>query len=1682
MGRFNNNNRRGGRATGGRGRGFQRGRSNNRFNKTSTSQQKELKYTPHVQGKLQSATYATVTEAVIHRIQRDNRKGMDVVKSLKNMKKVDLDTLRPVRKSSTEADEEARIHEQTQFDMDYQEEIKRWLDRKEALEQGLHQAYALIVTNYCSKTMEQRVEAHPDFKTKIEDDPIALLEVIKTLMHDSIRAQYPFVSATDALSRLLTCRQYDNEQLLDYTKRFKQQRDVVKSYLGTSLLDHFIEHSEEYRDETDDAVKKTLKEDAFDRWMAYLLIKNCDQTKYGTLTKTFVSQYSLGNDQYPKTIQAAIDALSNHKIDPKYWENKQRAKAQHREEKSTPPPSTGANFAQRDSSKLTCYCCGKKGHSSPNCPDKDKIPRDQWYVNRVLNASQYHDDYDSGDESEDTDYSQSEDDRSISSSNRRSGRTNDRNTNRDRSRSRSTARTGFSSLQSCAPVCIPIEHDQAVTLASNAAKSKLDGLDDNTINLDSGSTMLGAIKNENLVDNLRVSERPLLMYTNAGNRTSPMEGDLDGFGTVSVNKDYMANTVGVGPLIDAGWWIRMDSRVRDAFLANPPGDDGEPLVFDRTAIGLYGLTVSDSFLKQVADRKRKGGTKTHLSNLISTVEENKKGFTQRQLQDAKKARALYHVLGCPSTENFKNILRQKIIRNCPITIEDVNNAEKIYGPDVGMLKGKTTRPKPPLVKTDVVEIPPEILEQHGDLTFCTDLMFINGIPFLTGIDKSVRNRECHTLENRTSKELYRAIDNVFRRYNNAGFNITDMHVDPEYKPLMDPVADDLGINMNYTAKGEHVPEAERNNRVIQERVRSTFHNLPYKAIPRIMIQHLAVESTHQLNYFPAKGGVSPYYSPYVLMGGRDLDYYKDCAIPFGAYVQAYHGNQPTNTNVQRTLDAIYLGPLRNKQGGHVLMDLKTGRRITRHHVVEVPITDLVIQAVEAMAEAQGIKTLKLQSKHGNRLYPADWLAGVEYQDQNHNDDDDENGEEYENIDEDDFDEELDDEEAYDRIDQEEIDELLAEPGQNVTRNDEVDPAGNVEQEEDNDEPDPEPEDEPQVERPRRSARQPERLTYSHSQLDEKRVTFEDQERYDLECEHNLGNPKSEDTTEYKSSEAMIYARIISDINGKATTKGASFAQQYLLQKGLKKFGEKGRAATTKELDQLHQRNCFSPLDVKSLSPAEKRKAQEALLFLTEKRDKTIKGRMVYNGKPTREWLSREDSASPTAALESIMLTAVVDAKEGRDVMTADIPNAFIQTDMPEVKEGQERVTMKITGVLVDLLVEVAPEVYADYVVFENGKKVLYVQVMKALYGMLVASLLWYKKFKSDLQKDGFRFNPYDPCVANKKVNGKRHTIRFHVDDLMCSHVDPKVNDRFEKWLNAMYGGYGKVKATRGKVHDYLGMTFDFSEKGKVKIDMIDYMEAMVDDFSIKFKPNETAPSPAADDLFAEGEGNKLDKDSADEFHTFVAKGLFACKRARPDIHTAIAVLCTRVKEPNRDDWKKLVRLIKYINGTRKDKLVLSADDLRILKWYVDSAFAVHPDFKSHTGGTMTFGTGAAQTGSRKQKLNTRSSTESELVGADDMSVMILWTKHFMEAQGYKIKKNILYQDNKSTILLETNGKKSSSKRTRALNIRYFFLTDQIAKGNVQVEYCPTTEMVADYMTKPLQGPQFKKLKAQIMGH
>ena len=549
---------------------------------------------------------------------------------------------------------------------------------------------------------------------------------------------------------------------------------------------------------------------------------------------------------------------------------------------------------------------------------------------------------------------------------------------------------------------------------------------------------------------------------------------------------------------------------------------------------------------------------------------------------------------------------------------------------------------------------------------------------------------------------------------------------------------------------------------------------------------------------------------------------------------------------------------------------------------------------------------------------------------------------------------------------------------------------------------------------------------------------------------------------------------------------AAIMTQLSLKSGLKEWGDKAYTAVESEMKQLHFRNTFKPMHWNELTEIQRQTVLESHMFLKEKRDGKIKGRTVAGGNKQRDYISKEDASSPTVATESVLLSCIIDAEEERDVAVIDIPNAFVQT---RVEDEKDMAIIKIRGVLVDILVEIAPDVYKSYATTDKkGVRQLLVQCQNALYGTMVASLLYYRKFTKSLIGIGFEINPYDPCVANKMIEGKQMTICFHVDDCKLSHRKPKVMDQMIEWLRQEYesifeDGSGQMTVSRGKVHKYLGMTLDYTVRGQVKITMIDYIDEILTAFDkADPKGSGTKTSAASENLFKIDEDcEKLQPSKAVEFHNLVAKTLYATKRARPDTCTAIAFLTTRVRAPDKDDWTKLVHLMKYLRGTRTLPLILSANGSGILKWWVDASFAVHPNMRGHSGGGLSLGRGFPIVSSTKQKLNTRSSTETEIVGADDFMPAICWTRYFMEAQGYQVQDNVLFQDNKSAILLEKNGKASSSKRTKHINIRYFFITDRVNKGDVSLVWCPTGDMIGDFMTKPLQGALFRKFRDQIMG-
>ena len=292
-----------------------------------------------------------------------------------------------------------------------------------------------------------------------------------------------------------------------------------------------------------------------------------------------------------------------------------------------------------------------------------------------------------------------------------------------------------------------------------------------------------------------------------------------------------------------------------------------------------------------------------------------------------------------------------------------------------------------------------------------------------------------------------------------------------------------------------------------------------------------------------------------------------------------------------------------------------------------------------------------------------------------------------------------------------------------------------------------------------------------------------------------------------------------------------------------------------------------------------------------------------------------------------------------------------------------------------------------------------------------------------------------------------------------------------------------MTVTRGFRHTFVGVDIEFTKEGTVKLSMDDYINECIKIYQGEIK--NSAATPGKGTLFDEDEGEHivmLDENEAEKFHHTTAKLLYASKRVRIDIDLAVSFLCTRVAEPTVGDKIKLLRVLSYLSGTKKMKRIMGVNGLEYIQTWINASYAIHRDMRGHTGGVISMGKGAVMHSCAKQKINTKSSTESEVVGASDFLPYTIWATYFLSAQGYKLSRNIFYQDNTSAMKMLKNGKESCGSKSRHIHIRYFFTNDVLEREKMEIKHCPTEQMIADFYTKPIQGKQFYKLRNVIIGH
>jgi hypothetical protein len=317
---------------------------------------------------------------------------------------------------------------------------------------------------------------------------------------------------------------------------------------------------------------------------------------------------------------------------------------------------------------------------------------------------------------------------------------------------------------------------------------------------------------------------------------------------------------------------------------------------------------------------------------------------------------------------------------------------------------------------------------------------------------------------------------------------------------------------------------------------------------------------------------------------------------------------------------------------------------------------------------------------------------------------------------------------------------------------------------------------------------------------------------------------------------------------------------------------------------------------------------------------------------------------------------------------------------------------------------------------------------------------------------------------------------LHVDDLL---VAGDKQSQLDELLGHLRANFKEVKVKTGKTNSYLGMRIRENENF-LEVDMTKYIEDCV----AWAKVAGTASTPGEANLFTVDEKSPVveDKKRREDFHTGTAKLLYLAKRCRPDILPAISFLSSRVSKCTEQDVLKLQRVFKFLaaTGDKAMRFKRNVKDMDLMA-YVDAGYGIHDGGESRSGLVITLNGTPVMCKTAKQGIVTKSSTEAELVALTDGSTEILWIREFLISQGYNLGPTKVGEDNKSVITL-LEKRRFGTARTKHIKVRYFFVVDRIKSGELEVVYVPTDLMIADFMTKPLNGSQFKFLQEKLLGY
>ena len=464
----------------------------------------------------------------------------------------------------------------------------------------------------------------------------------------------------------------------------------------------------------------------------------------------------------------------------------------------------------------------------------------------------------------------------------------------------------------------------------------------------------------------------------------------------------------------------------------------------------------------------------------------------------------------------------------------------------------------------------------------------------------------------------------------------------------------------------------------------------------------------------------------------------------------------------------------------------------------------------------------------------------------------------------------------------------------------------------------------------------------------------------------------------------------------------------------------------------------------------------------------IKARLVAGGHKQGKGSAAETYA-PTADAATILIVLSVAIREARFIRTYDIKGAYLHASL-----SGDKVYMRLDARVADFLVKADP--LAKQYRHANGT--ILVTLDKALYGLIQSANLWYKLIKSTLEENGYVNKELsDRCLFIKNTNHGMIHVTVTVDDVLATSTRESDLDDLQAILTHKFQKIVTNKVTDNDFHlNHLGIHINYNRlQGVVELSQPHYIDKLLSDNKIttgKSYPmlpetlNHKDDTPACD---------------VDTYRSEIYRVMYLATRTRPDILFACSLLATRVLKPTMRDWNAYLHILQYLYTTKHLCLTFRQGTMSVSS-YIDAAYNMHEDAKSHSGAAcfVNDSSGAISSKSTKQKTTADSSCAAEIIALSTYAKQAIWFKGVLNALGCQVEKIIIHQDNQSTIQLANNGPTARGK-SKWMDVRYFSVKELVDTGMIKIQYCPTREQLADILTKPLTGAQFIVLRDRLLG-